>query len=126
MKCIQWKLINIDGSIVYDECMVEWFTFGVTMVFFLCIPFDQMNMMKLTYPLIYLLKIKFSLLKKLYNYILIKISSTKFSNGILNPKIWISHLIGTSQNEKINIDSHFKIVTNKITKSYEKKFFKTS
>jgi hypothetical protein len=73
----------------------------------LCIAFDQMNMTKLTYPLIYLLKIKFRLVillsKKLYNYLLIKISSTKFSNGILNPKIWTSHLIGTSQNEKILI-----------------------
>jgi len=73
------------------------------------------------------LKIKFRLVillsKKLYNYLLIKVSSTKFNNGILNPKIWTSHLIGTSQNEKINIDFHSKIITNKMTNSYEKLFF---
>jgi len=40
-------------------------------------------------------------------YLLIKKSFAK-SNGLLKLKKWIGHLIGTSQNEKNNIDSHSK------------------
>ncbi len=51
--CLGWMHGWMHGWIVHFWCHN-----GV----FLCIPFDQLNMMKLTYPLIYLLKIKFRLI----------------------------------------------------------------